>query len=51
MDEQCIRNNDGVMAVIDEDKKLSWKNYHERPLNTKINGIVMVYFKQKEFLF
>ena len=27
--EQCIRNDDGVLAVSDEDQKIAWKNYHE----------------------
>ena len=25
--EQCIRNDDGVLAVSDEDKKIVWKSY------------------------
>ena len=27
--EQCIRNDDGVLAVSDEDKKIAWKSYYE----------------------
>ena len=34
MDEHCIRNDDGVPAVIDENMKLDWKNYHEKLSNT-----------------
>ena len=30
----CIRNDDGVPAVSDEDKKIVWNNYHEKLLNT-----------------
>ena len=26
--EQYIRNDDGVRAVSDEDKKTAWKSYH-----------------------
>ena len=31
--EECIRNDDGVLAVSDEDKKIDWRSYHERILN------------------
>ena len=31
--EQCIRNNDGVLAVSGKDKKMDWKRCHEKPLN------------------
>ena len=34
IDEYCIRNDDGVPAVIDEKIKLDWKSYHEKLLNT-----------------
>ena len=34
IDEHCIRNDDGVPAVIDEKIKLDWKSYHEKLLNT-----------------
>ena len=27
--EQWIRNDDGVLAVSGEDKKIAWKGYHE----------------------
>ena len=30
----CIRNDDGVPAVSDEDKKIVWNSYHEKLLNT-----------------
>ena len=33
--EQCVRNHDGVGALSDEDKKITWKNYHENLLNTE----------------
>ena len=32
----CIRNGDGVLAVTDEDKKIAWKIYHEKFLNTEL---------------
>ena len=32
--EQCIRNDDGVLAVTYEDKKMAWKSYHEKLFNT-----------------
>ena len=32
---QCIRNDDGVLAVSNKDKKLAWKSYHEKFLNTR----------------
>lgn len=31
--EQCIRNNDGMLAVRDEDKKKTQKIYHGKLLN------------------
>ena len=31
----CIRNDDGVPAVSDEDKKIVWNSYHEKLLNTE----------------
>ena len=34
IDEHCIRNDDGVPAVIDENMKLDWKSYHVKLLNT-----------------
>ena len=33
--EQYIRNGDGVLTGIDEDKKIAWKSYHEKLLNTE----------------
>ena len=30
---QCIRNNDGVLAVRDEDEKVTWKSNHKKLLN------------------
>ena len=33
--EQCIRNDDGDLAINEEDKKIAWKNYYERLLNTE----------------
>ena len=33
--EQCIRNDDGGLAINEEDKKIAWKNYYERLLNTE----------------
>ena len=32
---QCIRNDDNVLAVSDEDKKIAWKSYYENLLNTE----------------
>lgn len=32
--EQC-KNNDGVLAVGDEDKKMAQESYHEKLLNTE----------------
>ena len=32
--EQYIKNEDDIMAVSDEKKKLAWKSYHEKFLNT-----------------
>ena len=34
IDGHCIRNDDGVPAVIDENMKLDWKSYHVKHLNT-----------------
>lgn len=31
--EQCIRNDDGVLAVSGEDRKIHQKNYHQKLLN------------------
>lgn len=30
---QCIRNDDGVLAVSDADKKIAWTSYHNKLLN------------------
>ena len=32
--EQCIRNDNGALAVTDEDKKIAWKSYCEELSNT-----------------
>ena len=32
--EQCIRNDDGVLALSEDDNKIAVKNYHEK-LNTE----------------
>lgn len=29
-----IRNDDGMLAVSDENQKTAWKSYHEKLLNT-----------------
>ena len=31
--EHCIRSDDVVLTVSDEDKKIAWKSYHEKLLN------------------
>ena len=31
---QCIRDNDVVSGVSNEDKKIAWKIYHENFMNT-----------------
>ncbi|KAK3896219.1 hypothetical protein Pcinc_000141 [Petrolisthes cinctipes] len=33
--EKCIRNDDGVLAIHEQDKKDAWKCYYERLLNTE----------------
>ena len=33
--EQCIRNDAGILAVSEEDKKIAWKSYYQRLLNTE----------------
>ena len=33
--EQCIRNDDAVLAISDEDNKTAWKSYPEKLLNTE----------------
>ena len=33
IDDQCIMNDDGVLVVSDEDKKIAWKSYRQRVLN------------------
>ena len=35
IDVDCFRSYDGVLAVGDEDKKIAWKSYHEKLLNTE----------------
>ena len=41
--EQCIRNDDGVLAVSVENTKTVWKSYHEKPIrdNTVIKHNVI----------
>ena len=34
--ELCVRKDDGITAVIDEDQKIAWKCYHEKLLNTEV---------------
>ena len=34
IDEHCMRNDDGVQSVIDENMRLGWKSYLEKLLNT-----------------
>ena len=34
--EQYISRDDGVLAVNDENKKIAWKSYHEKVLNTEL---------------
>ena len=34
--EECIRVDDGVLTVSDEDKKITQKSFHERLLNTQL---------------
>ena len=31
--EQCIKNDDGVLAVSDEGKNIAWKRYHRKSLS------------------
>ena len=38
IDVDCFRSYDGVLAVGDEDKKIAWKSYHEKLLNTVCIG-------------
>ena len=33
--EQCIINDDGVLAVSDEDNKITWKSYHAKVMSTE----------------
>ena len=33
--EKCIRNDDGMYVVNDEDKKVVYKSFHEKLLNTE----------------
>ena len=32
---QCIRNDDGELAVSDEEENMAQNNYHEKLLNTE----------------
>ena len=36
--EQCIKNDNGILAVKNEDKKIAWKSYHEKLLNRVCMG-------------
>ena len=33
--ENCMRNDNGMFAVSDEDRKIAWKSYLEKFLNTE----------------
>ena len=44
--EQCIRNDNGVLAVSDENKKIAWKSYHKKLLNTELAWIGIIRFRQ-----
>ena len=33
--ELCTRNDDGVLAVSDKDKKIAWKSHHKKLLSTE----------------
>ena len=35
VDQQCIRNNDGVFAFSYKDQKIVWRSYHEKLLSTE----------------
>ena len=35
--EQCVRNDLGVLAVSEEDKKVAWESYYENLLNTEFD--------------
>ena len=37
--ELCIKSNDGVLEVDDEDKKIAWKSYHEKLLNIEFTWV------------
>ena len=43
---QWIRNDDGVLAVSDEDKKIAWKRYYEKFLNTEFAFVGIVFLRQ-----
>lgn len=34
IDQQCIRNDGGVLAFSDKDQKIVWKSYHEKRVST-----------------
>ena len=34
--EQYIRNDNGIMAASHEDRRVAWKSYHEKLLNTEL---------------
>ena len=33
-DQQCMRNDDGVLTFSHKDQKIVWKSYHEKRLST-----------------
>ena len=35
IDEQCIKNDDAVLTVSNENKEIPWKSYHEKLFNTE----------------
>ena len=37
--EQCIKNDDGVLTVSDEDKKIACKSYHGNSLSQVDGGL------------
>ena len=36
--EQCIKKDNGILAVKNEDKKIAWKSYHKKLLNRVCMG-------------
>ncbi|XP_057303385.1 uncharacterized protein LOC130640832 [Hydractinia symbiolongicarpus] len=35
--EKCIRNDEGVLASTEEEKRVAWKNHYQRLLNTEFD--------------